>query len=182
MRRGIPVSGTVTDAEGKPLKEALVVWGDDPYFQEGKQETYTDSRGVYRFPPLKPGPTTLTVVAEGWAPELKKVEIAGDSATVDFQLQRGATIKFAFVDRDGKPIPEVYVSIAGWRDAKSLYNHKHPNVLESKIPRQADKNGIYEWSWAPKDHVAYQFGKEGLPYLEPRKFYADDAEHVITLP
>jgi hypothetical protein len=39
MRRGIPVTGTVRDAEGKPVKQALVVWGDDPYQQEGKQET-----------------------------------------------------------------------------------------------------------------------------------------------
>jgi hypothetical protein len=182
MRRGIPVTGTVRDAEGKPVKQALVVWGDDPYQQEGKQETYTDSQGVYRFPPLRPAPTTLTVVAEGWAPDMKKVGVSRDNPSFDFQLQRGAKMKFIFVDRDGNPIPEVYVSIAGWRDAKSLYNHKHPNVVDSKIPRQADKDGIYEWTWAPKDQVTYQFYAEGLPHQQERKFYADDAEHVITLP
>ncbi len=39
--------------------------------------------------------------------------------------------------------------IAKWRGGESLYNHRHPNVLDTHIPGQADENGLYRWSWAP---------------------------------
>jgi beta-lactamase regulating signal transducer with metallopeptidase domain len=181
MQRGIPITGTVTDVDGKPLADALVVWGDDPYLQPGRQEVRTDRQGMFRFQPLPAGPITLTVVAEGWAPEMKKVEVTSANPPVDFQLSRGLTMRFEFVDRNGQPIPNVYVGITEWRGKKSLYNHKHPEVLDSKIPRQADKNGVYEWTWAPRDQVHYWFESDGSPPTD-RQFYADDQTHVITLP
>jgi len=182
MHGGVVVSGTITDATGKPVPKALVVWGDDPYRQEGRQEVLTDSKGAYRFPPLAIGPLTVTVMAEGWAPELKKIDVLRENSSVDFQLARGAKMRFVFVDRNGKPIPEVAVSIAEWRGGKSLYNHKHPNVIDSKIPNHADKDGVYEWTWAPRDDVTYHFYTQNPGFPGDRVFYADDQEHVITLP
>ncbi len=35
MRGGLAVTGTVTDPEGKPIAGAVVVRGDDPYFESG---------------------------------------------------------------------------------------------------------------------------------------------------
>ena len=182
MLRGISLAGTVTDAAGKPLAKALVVWGDDPYQQEGRQEVRTDDRGRFSLPPLQPGPLTVTVVAEGWAPDLRKVEITRENPTVDFQLARGAKLRFAFVDANGEPIPRVAIGITEWRGGKSLYNHRHPNVLDSKIPYQSDKDGIFEWTWAPNDGVSYQFYRDDNSSIESQVFVADDEEHVITLP
>jgi hypothetical protein len=180
MRRGIFVTGTVTDPEGKPIPDAVVVWGDDPYLQTGSQEVRTDKQGVYRFPPLPPGPMTVTVVAQGWAPDLKKIDITPENPPADFQLKPGKRILIRFVDRSGSPVPEVYVGIEGWRGGKSLYNHKHPNVLDTKIPRQADKNGVYEWTWAPDDSVTYSYYKEGYRSLRGESLNAGH-EYKITL-
>jgi protocatechuate 3,4-dioxygenase beta subunit len=181
MARGIRVSGSVTDPTGKPVPGAVVVWGDDPYRVPGSQEVRTDEQGVYRFPPLPPMPAILTVMAQGWAPELKKTTITIENSPVDFQLKPGKTLRLLFVDDSGKPVPEVGVGIAGWRGGKSLYNHKHPNVLDTRIPTKADKNGIYEWSWAPPDQVEYSFGKEGYRYVRNEPYTADGTEHEVKL-
>lgn len=184
MQRGINVTGMVTAADGKPVAGAVVVFGDRPYFQEGSQEVRTDQGGGYRFPPLPPGAMTVTVVAEGWAPQLRKIDIKPENPPVNFELTRGKTLRLRFVDRAGTPIPKVGIGIAKWRGGESLYNYKHPNVLDTKIPVYADENGVYEWTWAPDDAVTYHIS---LPAKAPPppttiSLTADGAEQMLTLP
>jgi hypothetical protein len=183
MVRGTRVMGTISDADGKPVSRALVIWGDDPYLQNRpQQEVHADEQGVYRLPPLPDGRMTVTVVAPGWMPELRHVEITQKMAPVDFQLKPGKTLRIKFVDKAGNPIPGVGVGIQGWRGEKSLYNHKHPNVVDSQIPRQADANGAYEWTWAPDDPVTYSFFKEDVGGVSDVSLTADGQDHVETLP
>ena len=112
---------------------------------------------------------------------MKKTTVTFENPPVDFQLKPGKTLRLLFVDDSGKPVPEVGVVIAGWRDGKSLYNHKHPNVLGTRIPTKADKNGIYEWSWAPADQVEYAFGKGGYRDVWNEPYTADGTEHEVKL-
>jgi hypothetical protein len=63
MSRGISVTGTIVDPEGKAVREAVVVWGDDPYSQPGTQEVRANREGLFEFPPLPAEPLWLTVVA-----------------------------------------------------------------------------------------------------------------------
>jgi uncharacterized GH25 family protein len=179
MYEGIHARGTIT-ADGKPVADAVVVWGDNPYMQEGSQEVRTAANGEYELPPLAPGVYPLTVIAEGWRPELSIVEIDDGMPPANFELQRGNLLRIKFVDENGEPIPEVYVGLRGWRGKESLYNHKHPNVLDTKIPLQADKDGVYEWTWAPPDEVKYSFGKKGYQQNES-VLIADEEEYVVEL-
>ncbi len=185
MQHGTSLTGVVTDPQGKGIAGAVVVWGDDPYgdsgmHQEHMQEVRTDASGVYRLPPMQPMAMTVTAVAEGWMPDLKKTTIARENSKLDFQLKRGNNLLLRFVDSVGKPIPEVAVEIQGWRGCKSLYNVKHPIVLETQIPRLAGKDGVYEWAWAPDDAVQYQFYKEGYKGIS-KSIVAGDVERVIQL-
>ena len=180
MHDGPVVTGTVTDPDGRPVAGAVVVWGDDPYLQTGSQEVQTGADGAYRFPPLNPGPTTLTVVAQGWKPELTTVDIQPELPPVNFELQPGRTLRIRFVDSSGEAIANVGVGVRRWRGKESLYNHRHPNVLDTRIPVATDNRGVYEWSWAPADEVEYSFGKEGFRSLT-RTFIAGEKEHVVTL-
>jgi beta-lactamase regulating signal transducer with metallopeptidase domain/uncharacterized GH25 family protein/thiol-disulfide isomerase/thioredoxin/Leucine-rich repeat (LRR) protein len=166
MPRGIAVTGAVTDADGKPVADAVVAWGDSPYGEHSgiPHEVRTDAKGVYLIPTLPPGPMTLTVMAEGSAPDLKKITVTRENPKVDFQLKRGKTIRFQFVDTAGKPISGVRVQIQRWRGGESLYNIKHPNVLDNKIPWNADKNGVWEWTWAPDDPVELYIDAYPLKY------------------
>ena len=181
MHRGVSTSGTVTDPDGKPVAGAVVVWGDDPYFEIDSQEVRTDEAGAYRLASLPPGPLTVTVMAPGWKPELREIELEPGMNPVDFRLEPGKVLRIGFVDPSGKPIPGVYVGIADWRGGKSLYNEDHPNVLDTKIPRLADEDGLFEWSWAPDDAVTYRFGKQGFAGKDEVELVADGTEQTVTL-
>jgi protocatechuate 3,4-dioxygenase beta subunit len=162
MHRGTTVTGTVTDPDGKPVQDAVVIRGDRPYWEQGSQEVRTDEQGVYRFPPLPPGPVHVTVVAPGWMPDRIKVEIGSSLAPVNFALKPGKKLRIRFVDKAGAAVSRVGVFIRKWRGAESLYNIGHPNVLDTKIPLISDADGIYEWNWAPDSPVEYQFNRDGF--------------------
>ncbi len=175
MSRGIVVSGAITDPKGMPIPNAVVVWGEDPYRDEGSQEVHTDARGIYQFPPLPAGPLTVTVIAPGWSPEMREIVVAPALSPQDFKLQPGKPIRIQFVDAEGKPVPNVGVSLQTWRHKRSLYNVRHPNVLNTQIPFKSDSKGLYEWTWAPDDTVKFTFGKDGcLPMknqmMEPGEY------------
>jgi thiol-disulfide isomerase/thioredoxin/uncharacterized GH25 family protein len=182
MRGGIVATGTVTDPQGKPVAGAVVVRGDDPYFEVGHQEVRTDEQGRYQLPPMPRGALTVTIVAEGWMPALKKIDVQPGLGPVDFQLKPGKELRIRFVDSDGKPLPRVYVAIHKWRAGESLYNIQHPNVLPSKIPLHADEAGLYRWIWAPDDVVSYRCSKEGGYTKLEVDLTADGREQTLTLP
>ena len=181
MQGGLVATGTVTDPQGKPVAGAVVVRGDKPYHEVGSQEVRTDEQGRYRFPPLPAGPLNITVMAQSWMPALRKVEIGSGMKPFDFQLEPGKDLRIRFVDSVGKPVPGVYVMIDKWRGGESLYNHRHPNVLDTRIPGQADENGLYRWSWAPGDAVSYVFEKDGFVRHEAA-LTAGASEQTVTLP
>ncbi len=180
MHRGTVVTGTVTDSDGKPVKDAVVIWGDRPYWELGSQEVRTDEQGVYRFPPLPPGPMHVTVVAQGWMPDRTKIEIASGLSPVNFALKHGINLRIRFVDQSGAAVSRVGVSIGKWHGTESLYNVQHPNVLDTGIPGMSDADGIYEWDWAPDSPVEFRFGRDGFAEGQA-SITADDNEHVLTL-
>jgi len=181
MRGGIVATGTVHDADGKPVAGAVVVRGDRPYWEVGSQEVRTDEQGRYRLPPLPAGKVTLTAIAQGWMPALTKVDIRQGMDPVDFHLRRGKELRLRLVDLAGKPVPGVDVQIKKWRGGESLYNYRHPNVLDTHIPVQADDTGFYHWTWAPDDAVTYQFWKEGHVRHET-DLTASGSDQTVTLP
>jgi beta-lactamase regulating signal transducer with metallopeptidase domain/thiol-disulfide isomerase/thioredoxin len=181
MRGGLVATGTVTDASGKPIAGAVVVRGDHPYWEVGSQEVRTDEHGQYRLPPLPSGKVTVTAVAPGWMPTLTKVDIRQGMSRVDFRLKPGKDLQIRCIDQAGKPIAGVGVMIDKWRGGESLYNHKHPNALDTGIPRYADNNGLYHWTWAPDDAVTYKFFKGGYTHRQA-DLVASATEQTVTLP
>jgi len=181
MARGVRLTGAVTDPQGESVAGAVMVWGDQPYFQQASGEVRTDAKGVYRFPPLPPATITVTVMAEGWAPESRKIAISAANPAADFKLRPGKSLRLRFVDESGKAVPKVYVGIQSWHgSSRSLYNNQHPNVLDSKIPVNADKSGVYLWTWAPGEEVQYYFQKDGYNWASG-SFVADGQEHEVRM-
>jgi hypothetical protein len=179
MKRGVKVSGTLKDPEGKPVDKAMIVWGHLPYHNPRHQETFTDKEGVFHLPPLAMESTPLTVVAEGFAPQLQWLAPGGLFVNMEIHLERGQTTTFKFVDGDGKPIPKVQVNVAKWRGEKTLFNWRHPNVPYSLIPDQANDQGVWQWTWAPDDAVQYYFFKTGFKETESKPF--GPGEHEVVM-
>jgi protocatechuate 3,4-dioxygenase beta subunit len=180
LKDGIAVTGTVVDFSGKPVRKGLVIWSDDPYLAQGVNEAPLDDAGRFKTITLRPGERSLTILAPGFCPERRKVNITKGMNGLQFTLQPGNRLKFRVVDQNDNPIPKAYVGIDGWQGAKSLYNEKHPNVPESHVPRQANKNGVYDWEWAPDDEVTYRVSAKGFETTTV-KLVATPVEQTVEL-
>jgi uncharacterized GH25 family protein len=190
LKRGVIVRGRVTDPSGKPIKDALIILGDDPYWARTPRKFPTDADGRFRLPASAPQETTLTVMAPGWAPQLRRVQLRDGLPPQDFRMAPGKPIRLRIVDAAGKPVPPAYVSILGWKGSKSIqssHNPNHPKVPDTKIPRKPDADGVWEWGSAPDDPVKLQIVGNGYASSElevaggaPVRTVVLKAEHRIT--
>jgi beta-lactamase regulating signal transducer with metallopeptidase domain/uncharacterized GH25 family protein len=180
MDPGIAITGSITGPRGEPVTKGLVIWNDRPYWATGVNETTIDEQGHYQTLKLAPGRYPVTVVAPGYAPEQRTIQVNRALNNIDFQLKAGNSLRMEIVDQTGKPIPQAIVSIGDWRGTEALYNVQHPNVPESGIPRQASQDGIYIWDWAPDDGVQYRISAPGYD-LKAVMLVAQDATHRIEL-
>ena len=97
LRRGIRATVKVTDPAGKPVKGAVVLWGNDQYVRSA-QDVVTDENGSGQLPALSKGPVQVTVVAKGWMPDSRKIEIGPKMSPIAFQLRAGKKLRIRFID------------------------------------------------------------------------------------
>ncbi len=164
LKRGVIVRGRVTDPAGRPIKDALVVVGDRPYYSSTPSKFPTDADGRFRLPALPPRQTIITVIAPGFAPQLRKLNLQAGLPPQDFRMEPGKLIRLRVVDASGKPLPKASVHILGWRGSESLdsmHNPNHPKVPDTGIPRQTDADGVWEWPSAPDEPVKLQVSLRG---------------------
>jgi thiol-disulfide isomerase/thioredoxin len=183
LKRGVIVRGRVTDPAGKPIKDALVIYGDDSYSSWLPCKFPTDADGRYRLPALPPGETTLTVIAHDWMPQLCRIKLQAGLPPQDFRMAPGKPIRLRIVDAAGKPLPKAYVGIRGWKGSKSLqsdHNPNHPKVPDTKIPRRTNVDGMWEWTWAPDDPVKLGIYMEGFAERE-LEIAGGAAERTVVL-
>jgi RNA polymerase sigma factor (sigma-70 family) len=87
MKRGAIVAGRVTDPDGKPINGALVFHGEGPHLDDPTNPTSTGADGRFQLPGLAPGQTTVTVIAPGWAPQLRRLDLQPGLAPQEFRLK-----------------------------------------------------------------------------------------------
>jgi RNA polymerase sigma factor (sigma-70 family) len=190
LNRGVVVRGQVTGPAGKPIKDAVVVQCDNPYFSWLPRKFPTDADGRFRLPALAPGETTVTVLAPGWAPQLRRVRLRDGMPPQDFRMAPGKPIRLRIVDAAGKPVPAAYVTLQEWQGSKSVYsdhNPNHPPVPDTGIPRRAGADGAWEWKSAPDEPVKLHVYREGFAVREleiaggaPEGTVVLKADHRIT--
>lgn len=180
LERGIVVAGVVRGPDGEPVTDGMVIWSDDPYTATGVNETTIDEEGRYETKRLSPGQYPLTVLVPGLSPVRQLVDVQEGLGEMNFELEPGNPIRIKIVDPEGRGISEAFVGIGEWRGTKAIYNHKHPNVPESSIPRRADDQGVYRWDGAPPDAVEYRISAEGFSSQEV-VLVAKSTPHVIQL-
>jgi RNA polymerase sigma factor (sigma-70 family) len=190
LKAGVIVQGQVTDPAGKPIKDAIVIHGDRPYFSWLPCKFATDAEGKFRLPAVAPGQTTLTVMAPGFAPQMRRLNLQAGLSPQDFRMQAGKPIRLRIVDSHGRPVPKAYVTIARWKGSESIqsdHNPNHPKVPDTKIPRQAGEDGVWEWRSAPDEAVKLHVYFKGSAPVElevaggaPERKVTLKAEHRIT--
>ena len=186
LKSGVVVTGRVTDPDGKPVKDAVVIHGEDPYAMNARMDFLTDADGRFRLPALVPHGTTLTVIAPGWAPQERPLDVRPGLAPQEIRLAAGKPIRLRIVDGAGKPLPKAYVGVDEWQGKKALHTHKHPSVHDTRVPNRADENGVYEWAWAPQSPVKFSVQVAGASAAvvaaggEPEQTVVLKGPHIVT--
>jgi len=168
MSRGLSVSGTVTDADGRPVKGAKAVVGSDIWGSPEKPNAFTDDRGAFTVQNCEAGPTIVTVQAEGFAPQFQDVALGGDGKPLAFRLDKGSTLRVRAVDVHGRPVAGAHFAADTWRGHRSIMYRK-----------DADAQGLFEWAGAPPDVVLYDVIMKG--YMTRRGVPLTAAEGVQTV-
>src|SRR5438105_3703668 len=169
MKRGLALSGTVSDMQGKPIAGASVAQGTDR-FGSNQPKVKTDGEGKFTFRNSRPGPVVLTVTAKTFAPELKNVTVAQGVPPVEIKLSPGNVVKGKVVDRNGKPVGGAFVAADTWRGNRSL---------EWRVNTKGD--GTFVWKEAPPDDVLIHIGKQGFQSKRDLHVTPSDTEILVTL-
>ncbi|HKB01910.1 MAG TPA: sigma-70 family RNA polymerase sigma factor, partial [Gemmataceae bacterium] len=190
LKTGVIVRGRVTEPDGKPVKDAVVIHGDDPYGGRTTSKFPTDADGRYRLPALPPGTTALTVLARGWAPQMRRVDLRDGIGPQDFRMAPGKPARLRIVDAAGKPVPKASVYLKEWKGgSRSIYSDhdpNHPKIPDTGIPRKSDADGVWEWPAAPDEPVKVEVYGRGTASVQLEVTGGTDqtvtlkAEHRIT--
>jgi len=168
MKKGLAVTGLVSDANGRPIPGAKVQQGSDRH-GTSYPTTKTDATGAFRFANSTAGPMVLTFQADGFSPEMQPVEVGPKTAPVTVRLAKGNTLHGRVVDKAGNPIPGVMVGADTWRKNRTL-----------EWRTETDAEGRFSWNSAPPDEVKCFIGKQGFMSTQFDLKPAKD-EQVITL-
>ncbi len=172
MKKGIVIRGRVTSDSGEPLQGAKVAIGNG--FREDRTVADTDEEGRYRLNSVSAGSKLVTVVVEGWSPDLRSVVAKQEMQPVDFQLEPGHSIRVRVTDPEGEPLAKVWIMPGSWRDYSSL------NGL---MPRgKTDEKGVWQSDSAPADEIEYALFKHGRMATRDQRLVAREEEHVIIMP
>lgn len=192
MKKGIVVEGTVTDPQGSPVADARVMAEDpghaDWTYSGSYAATYvypstrtsasdgvqTERQGHYRLPGRRGGRLILRVGAPGLAVDIRRVDVKAGMGPVDFQLEKGRTVRIRVVDRDGKPVAGASVWPSLQQDRRLLSG--------LGVPRQTDGQGRWSWDGAPADEITCSFSKRGYMQVVDRTLKTGDQQDVITMP
>jgi peroxiredoxin len=120
MQRGGIIKGTITDAAGgEPVNGARITVGDPNAYNVRRD--WTVFTGTYTITSVPPGKQVVTVMASGWAPELKEVEVEpGKTVTLDIPLGPAGSIGGIVEDSQGNPVAGAYVITEKWRSHATL--------------------------------------------------------------
>jgi protocatechuate 3,4-dioxygenase beta subunit len=167
LKRGFKVKGRVIDSEGKPITGAKVSGGDS--WSQDPRPAKSDARGEFVLEGFPPGASLVTVMAEGFAPDLREIH-PEDQPVLGFRLEPGHSLRGKVVDVRGKPVPGAMVAAETWREHRSL---------DFRVDTGND--GRFAWRSAPGDAVIYAVGKTGFMFRRRQVLTPSDEEQIVTL-
>ena len=175
MDKGITVSGSVYDHQGKPIEKALLMTGRSGFFSRVAR---TDQQGRFEFKHCKLEPLHISAQAPGKSPVVRRVLEQDLLKSLKFTLEPGHSIHLRVVDAYGTPLEGVYIIPERY---KGYHYILKPNPANLQRGMRTDEQGRTSWDSAPPDAVEYAFSKEGFARLSDFVLVADGKEHVVTL-
>ncbi|MGB7346754.1 MAG: carboxypeptidase-like regulatory domain-containing protein [Pirellulaceae bacterium] len=138
---GLTISGTITDADGKPIERALV----RTKFMNDIRTAMTNADGNYTLKGCEARRARVVASAAGKAVDMVEVLVEEDMKPVNFQMKPGGHVKIRVVDDEGNGLPRSRIFFQEWRPGRFEYfEFDHVN-------QYTDANGVWEWNEAPTD-------------------------------
>jgi protocatechuate 3,4-dioxygenase beta subunit len=138
---GSTLTGTITTRAGAPVADArITARASSPVQRGAKTLLYASAKpdGRYELGGLVPGTWDVEVSSgNGVAPPKVSVEITDATATQDFVLDEGGTLRGVVVDPKGAPVPHVDVTIARQRQ------RIHVSFTETEMQTGSDGSFVF---------------------------------------
>ncbi len=167
LKTGLTLRGEVTDEHGYHVAGARVC--PDRVVIEG-HGALTESDGSFVLPVLAPGTNTVTVTANGFAPQRIPVLMASNTAPLVVRLKPGALLRVRVLDESGAPLPGTRLELDRWQQASTL-----------RWSALTDSDGRIVWDSAPPDPLTFSARKDGWCGARNITLIADGQEHTINL-
>ncbi len=170
--KGLSVSGTITNADGEPIKGAMI----RTKVRNDERNTTTDAEGKYEMSGFEAETSRIVVSADSYALDFQDVLVKADMMPVDFTLQPGGHVKIRVLDEDGKGIPKSRIFFQRWRGQQIEY------FEFDHIKAYTDDSGVWEWDEAPLDTFQADICRPGGMQMPKQPVVARDEEYVFRPP
>ena len=147
LKRGTPVTLSVKNADGRPVRNASVTYGAERQVSNAYPAEKTNGQGELTLGIAPNTEAVLTVQLKAYAPELVRVHVGGDAQTVNITLQPGHLLEGNVLEANGDPATNARVYVESWRGARTL----NKNI-------KVDGDGHFAWTDAPADEVEVEVG------------------------
>jgi beta-lactamase regulating signal transducer with metallopeptidase domain/uncharacterized GH25 family protein len=171
LTKGLSVTGTVTEENGKPVEGALV---RTKYLNELREAT-TDKDGNYTLTGCEPKLSRVLCSAPGKARELQEVLIDPAMAPVNFTMVPGRHVRIRVLDENGKGVARSRIYFQSWRG--------HIDYFEfNGVNQYTDDQGVWEWNEAPVDEFEADICRADGMQLQSQPIKAREEEYVFRPP
>jgi len=171
LQQGLTVTGTVTNAAGQPIVEALV----RTKFMNDIRQAWTDEKGEYLLVGCEPRMARIVVSAKGKAIDMQEIRVDADMDPVNFSMKPGGKIRIRVVDEQGNGVPKARIFFQRWRGMIDYFEFDH-------VSEYADENGVWEWKEAPLDEFQADICHPGGMQLPRQSLIAREEEYVFKPP
>ncbi len=169
VRRGLSLAGKVLDKDGKPISGAKVLLGDSRFGSQPNL-TRTDDGGAFALSGLAGGEGTLTVQANGYAPDMRRVTVGTNAIPVEVRLGPGYELKVLVIDEFDTPVRSARVTIDQWQNRQTI-----------DLSGTTDSRGRVTIRSAPPDGMSGSIYKAGYMQSYNIALVADGEEKKFIL-
>lgn len=168
LKRGVPVTGTVVDPDGKPIAGAEVNYGTDNNSSNSIPAVKTDAEGKFEYGIQKGVNGLLMVKAKGFALATKSF-VAGSDGPLVIKVAAPKTMTGEVVNIEGKSLAGVTVVVDEWNGNRISGPHL-----------TTDKDGQFKWNEASDGtYSVYVMHRDYLTLREKKMEPGQKARFVL---
>lgn len=169
LRKGLVVTGRVSNEAGEPIGGAKLLLADNRY-ANNPITGRTDDTGAFKLVGAKVGQTFLTVQANGYAPHIAPLTVDEKLKPIDLKLAPGHTLKIRVVDEFDTPVRSARVSIDMWQNRQTI-----------DLSGSTDSRGHVTLDSAPGSGMSGSIYKSGYRSINGLQFTPGENEQTFTL-